>query len=346
MITETDGGAARLDAAGWMRKLTPYRQARTGRAIVELLVTAVPFGLAWAAMAVALHFNQWWLYALLILPAAGLLVRLFMIQHDCGHGSFFRQDPVNDWTGRVLGVLTLTAYDHWRRSHAMHHASSGNLDRRGVGDVDTLTVAEYLALPGWRRFGYRLYRHPAVMFGLGPAYTFVFHNRLPIGLMRKGWIPWVSTMVTNAAIAALVVGLMWAIGVVPFLLVHLPVVLIAAAIGVWLFYIQHQFEETHWADKADWNLHEAALHGSSHYDLPKVLAWFTANIGIHHVHHLASRIPYYRLPEVLRDFPEFRDVGRITLWQSFSCVPLVLWDEAGKRLVSFREIRTRARAAG
>lgn len=343
-IEATAGAAPKLDSTRWMKRLTPYRQASTPRAIFELLITAVPFVLIWAAMAVALHLGQWWLYLLLILPAAGFLVRLFMIQHDCGHGSFFKEDPANDWTGRVIGVLTLTAYDHWRRSHAMHHAGSGNLDRRGVGDVDTLTVAEYLKLSRLGRLRYRLYRHPVVMFGIGPAYTFVFHNRLPIGLMKKGWIPWLSTMATNAAIIALVVGLMWAVGVVPFLLVHVPIVLIAAAIGVWLFYIQHQFEETHWDEAGDWNLHEAALHGSSHYDLPPVLAWFTANIGIHHVHHLASRIPYYRLPDVLRDYPEFRNVGRITLWQSFKCVPLVLWDEANRRLVSFKAIRGLARA--
>ena len=238
------------------------------------------------------------------MPAAGFLVRLFMIQHDCGHGAFFRHRLANDWIGRALGVLTLTPYDFWRRTHAIHHATSGNLERRGIGDIDTLTVREYLALPRWGRLIYRLYRHPAVMFGVGPAYLFILRHRLPFGLMRGGWQPWLSTMATNLAIAIIVAALMWLIGVGPFLLVHLPIMLLAAAMGVWLFYVQHQFEHTVWADNENWNLHEAALHGSSYYVLPGILRWFTANIGIHHVHHLCSRIPYYRLPRVLRDHPE------------------------------------------
>jgi omega-6 fatty acid desaturase (delta-12 desaturase) len=275
----------------------------------------------------------------LLLPAAGLVVRMFMIQHDCGHGSFFPNRRGNDWTGRVIGVLTLTPYDHWRRSHAIHHASAGNLDRRGIGDIDTLTVREYLARSRWGRLGYRLYRHPAVMFGLGPIYLFVLQSRLPLGFMRKGWGPWLSTMMTNLAIAVMAGLLIWGVGIWPFLLIHLPVVLLAAAAGVWLFYVQHQFEGTHWSGDETWNVHEAALHGSSHYDLPLVLRWFTANIGMHHVHHLSSRIPYYRLPEVLRDYPELRDVGRLTLWQSLGCVGLTLWDERQGRLISFREMR-------
>ena len=210
---------------------------------------------------------------------------------------------MNDWVGRVIGVLTLTPYDFWRRAHALHHASSGNLDRRGIGDIDTLTVREYLALPRRRRLLYRLYRHPLVMFGIGPVYNFVFRQRLPMGFMRSGWQPWLSTMATNVAIAILRRGVMWLVGVGPFLLVHLPITLLAAAIGVWLFYVQHQFEDTFWERDEGWNFHEAALHGSSHYDLPRVLRWFTANIGVHHVHHLCSRIPYYRLPRRVAGSP-------------------------------------------
>jgi acyl-lipid omega-6 desaturase (Delta-12 desaturase) len=200
-------------------------------------------------------------------------------------------------------------------------------------------VREYLALSWWRRLMYRLYRHPAVMFGVGPAYLFILRHRLPFGLMRAGWQPWVSTMGTNAAIAIIIATLMWLIGVGPFLLVHGSIMLLAAAIGVWLFYVQHQFEDTVWAGNEQWNLHEVALHGSSYYVLPGVLSWFTANIGIHHVHHLCSRIPYYRLPRVLRDNPELREVGRLTLLESVRCVRLVLWDETQRRLVSFRDIR-------
>ena len=177
------------------------------------------------------------------------------------------------------------------------------------------------------------------MFGVGPAYLFVLQHRLPVGLMRGGWVPWLSTMSTNLAIAAIVAVLIWLIGVKAFLLVHLPIMLLAASIGVWLFYVQHQFEETTWEDGAHWDRHEAALHGSSHYELPAILRWFTANIGVHHIHHLSSNIPYYRLPAVLRDHPELRGVARLTLWQSFRCVRLVLWDEGQRRLVSFRASR-------
>lgn len=331
-------------ARDWTRVLRDYREPRAGRSVFELAITVVPFALLWAAMLVLLDLGLWWLTAILALPAAGLLVRLFMIAHDCGHGSFFPVRWANDWTGRVLGVLTLTPYDLWRRSHAVHHAGSGNLDRRGIGDVDTLTVREYAALSRFARLRYRLYRHPAVMFGLGPPYLFLLQHRLPLGFMRKGWAPWISTMTTNAAIVAMAALLMWAVGVGPFLLVHLPILLIGAAIGVWLFYVQHQFEGTQWDGAETWNVHAAALNGSSYYDLPAPLAWLTANIGIHQVHHLASRIPCYRLPEVLRDFPELARVGRLTLWQSLACVRLTLWDEDERRLVSFREARIRRRA--
>jgi omega-6 fatty acid desaturase (delta-12 desaturase) len=233
----------------------------------------------------------------------------------------------------------MTPYDCWRHTHAAHHATSGNLDQRGMGDIDTLTVREFRARPLLGRIRYRLYRHPLVMFGIGPAYLFLLKHRLPFGLMRAGWKPWVSAMATNFAIALIAATLIWFIGVKAFLLVHLPVILLAATFGVWLFYVQHQFEQTTWERGEDWNLHADALHGSSHYDLPAVLRWFTANIGIHHVHHLCSRIPYYRLPQALRDHPELRGLGRLTLLQSFSCVRLVLWDEAQRRLVSFRDVR-------
>jgi omega-6 fatty acid desaturase (delta-12 desaturase) len=293
----------------------------------------------WASAWASYYFGFWWLSLLIAVPAAGFLVRLFMIQHDCGHGAFFRHRLANDWVGRVISVLTLTPYDFWRSTHAVHHASSGNLDRRGLGDVSTLTVREYLALSWWGRLCYRLYRHPIVMFGIGPTYLFVLQQRLPIGMLRGGWRPWLSTMTTNFAIALVVATLIWLVGIGPFLLVHLPIILIAGAIGVWLFFVQHQFDPTFWARDGEWTLHEAALYGSSHYDLPTVLRWFTANIGVHHVHHLCSRIPFYRLPRALHDHPELRGVGRLTLLQSLRCVRLVLWDEGERRLVSFRELR-------
>ena len=324
--------------------LARYREPSSARGVLELAITAVPFALIWVLMWAAVDAG-YWIGLLLAVPAAGFLVRLFMIQHDCGHGSFFPDRLTNDWVGRVIGVLTLTPYDFWRRAHAHHHAGSGNLDRRGLGDIDTLTVREFLALPPLGRLRYRLYRHPVVMFGAGPAYLFLLRHRLPAGMMRGGWEPWLSTMATNAGIAILAATMVWLVGLGTFLIVHLPIALLAASIGVWLFYVQHQFEDTFWAHDEGWNFHEAALQGSSHYDLPGVLRWFTANIGVHHVHHLSSRIPYYRLPLVLRDHPELAAVGRLTLLQSLQCVRRVLWDERKRQLISFREMETTSSGA-
>ena len=322
----------------WTRILARYREPSQGRGIFEIAVSLVPFAALWALAWAAVHFGYWELSFLLAIPAAGFLVRLFMIQHDCGHGSFFRHRLVNDWVGRILSVLTLTPYDDWRRAHAIHHANSGHLDRRGIGDIDTLTVREFQARAFWGRLRYRLYRHPFVMFGLGPAYLFVLRQRLPIGPIAADQLTWISTMATNFSIAVVIISLVWLIGIGPFLLVHLPIVLLAGSIGVWLFYVQHQFKETFWARGREWNFYQASLHGSSHYDLPAILRWFTANVGVHHVHHLCSRIPYYRLPQTLRDNPDLRSVGRLTLLESFRCVRLALWDESRKRLVSFRDI--------
>jgi omega-6 fatty acid desaturase (delta-12 desaturase) len=333
------------DSRAWAPLLARYRRPSGARGLLELVITAVPFGLLWILMWAALDAG-WWICLVLAVPTSGFLVRLFMIQHDCGHGSFFRRRIANDWVGRVIGVLTLTPYDFWARTHAVHHASSGNLDHRGIGDVDTLTVREFLALPRWRQLLYRLYRHPIVMFGVGPAYLFILRQRLPIGLMRGSWQPWLSTMGTNAAIAAVVAVMIGLVGVGPFLIVQLPITLLGASIGVWLFYVQHQFEDTFWAHDGGWNFHDAALHGSSHYDLPSVLRWFTANIGVHHVHHLCSRIPYYRLPQVLQDHPQLAVVGRLTLLQSLRCVRMALWDETERRLIAFREMDTVRSASG
>ena len=337
--------ARRAGARRWAQVLLQYRRPNGARSILELLITAIPFVAIWAAMWAVVYFGYWPLCLLLAIPAAGFLVRLFLIQHDCGHGSFFRSRLVNDWVGRILGVFTLTPYDVWRRDHAMHHATTGNLDRRGGGgEIRTLTVEEYLALPRWRRIQYRLYRHPVVMFALGPTFVFVLCQRLPLGSMRAGWLPWTSTMATNAAILAIVGAMMWFVGVGPFLMVHVPIMLLAATIGVWLFYVQHQFDNVAWARDSNWDVHEAALHGSSYYDLPTVLRWFTANIGLHHIHHLNSRIPYYRLRQVMRDHPELSQVGRVTFWQSLRLVRLALWDEYQQRMVSFREMRAARRA--
>ena len=327
----------KIKGRDWMAIVARYREPRVTRSIAEIFITALPFivlwGLAWAALSIS-----YWLTLLIAVPAAAMLVRLFLIQHDCGHYAFFKTRQTNDWTGRIIGVLTMTPYEVWRRNHATHHANSGNLDHRGVGDIETMTVKEYLALPWWRRLAYRVYRHPIVMFGIGPSFVFMLQQRLPVGLMHAGWRPWASAMTTNLSIAVLFAIMMWLLGVGPFLLVHLPIVAIAATIGVFLFYIQHQFEDTFWEESDKWSHQDAALYGSSYLDLPKALAWVTANIGIHHIHHLYSRVPYYRLPELIRDYPELRDVRRITLWKSFGLIKLKLWDSDRKRLISFDQL--------
>ncbi|MEO3997868.1 fatty acid desaturase [Mesorhizobium sp. CAU 1732] len=322
----------------WTKVLARYRTPHRGRSVFELAITIIPFALLWTLAAAAVHYGYWFVGLALTVPAAGLLLRLFMIQHDCGHGAFFAHRRGDDWTGRFLGVLTLTPYAYWRRAHAAHHATAGNLDERGVGDITTLTVKEYSERSTMGKIGYRLYRHPVVMFGIGPIWLFGLKQRLPFGMMRSVE-PWISTMATNVALMALVSALIWTVGLVPFLLVHIPIVVLAGSAGIWLFYVQHQFEETHWSNGEDWDFRDAALHGSSFYDLPAALNWLTGNIGVHHVHHLSSRVPYYRLPEVLNDYPELRNTGRITILESLRCVKLTLWCEERRRLISFREAR-------
>ncbi len=319
----------------WVRVLANYREPFQRRSVLELLVTLVPFFALWGLAWWSLSVNYPLAVALAVLNG-GFLVRLFAIQHDCGHGSFFKSRTVNDWVGRALGVLTLTPYAVWRRTHSVHHASAGNLDKRGMGDVLTLTVAEYRARSPFGRLRYRLYRHPLVLFGLGPTYLFLVQNRLPLGLTRSGWRFWASAMGTNLMLALLLGAVAYVGGPAPLLLVFLPTAIVAASIGVWLFYVQHQFEETSW-DPAP----RRGLHGSSHYVLPEVLRWFTANIGVHHVHHLQSRVPFYRLPEILRDHPRLDEAQRLTFGESLRTVGLQLRGDRSRRLVSFAEATSR-----
>ncbi|MFK7837721.1 MAG: fatty acid desaturase [Sulfitobacter sp.] len=337
-----NSGCARHDAEvettrDWVKVLSKYREPDTLRSSFELAVTLGPYIALWVLAWMSLSVSGWLTFAISLCNAAFLL-RLFAIQHDCGHSAFFKNRLLSDWLGRALGVLTLTPYDVWRRSHSIHHSASGNLGRRGIGDVHTLTVTEYRNLSRWKRFLYRLYRHPVVLFGLGPGYLFFLQNRLPLGMMEKARY-WVSAMCTNAAIVAALVLILYFGGIMPILLIFLPSTLLAATAGVWLFYVQHQFEQTHWENEEDWDLHEAAFHGSSHYVLPSVLQWLSANIGIHHVHHLYSRIPFYRLPEVLRDHASLADSNRMTIRGSLANARLHLWDEKSKRLLSFAQAR-------
>lgn len=319
-----------------MRDLQAFRDPRPGRSSWELAITLVPFLALFALIAIAVKSGYF--LALAATPLADLfLLRLFIIQHDCGHGAFLRSRVNNDLIGRALGVLTLTPYDCWRRSYALHHASTGNLDARGFGDVDTLTVREYRNRTHFGRLFYRLYRHPVVLLGIGPAYLFLLRHRLPIGLMKEGWIYWISAIATNLGTALALAIPLYFFGLGVTTLVFLPVLLSATSMGVWLFYVQHQFPDAHWDHAADWSFHDAALRGSSHLDLPPVLGWFTGYIGIHHVHHLASRIPFYRLPEVLARHPQLRDLNRFNALEACGTLRLALWDEERRKMVSFRE---------
>jgi omega-6 fatty acid desaturase (delta-12 desaturase) len=334
-LSETDlpaDASARL----WVQKLAKYRDPSVPRSIFEIVVTLGPFLALWAL--------AWWMLSYSYLLALGIavvngmfLLRLFAIQHDCGHSAFFKNTVLGDWIGRALGVLTLTPYDVWRRAHSIHHADAGNLDKRGMGDIETLTVDEYNARGPWGKFLYRLYRNPIVLFGLAPGYLFILQHRIPWGLNSVKY--WVSAMGTNVAIAAVLGLIIYLGGLMPVLLIFIPTVLIASSIGVWLFYVQHQFEETHWDRQPQWQVHEAALHGSSFYVMPKVLQWLTANIGVHHVHHLYARIPFYRLTEVLRDHSELANAQRLTIRESLRTVRLQLWDERQRKLMSFAQAR-------
>lgn len=324
-------------ARDWVKTLANYRHPNLSRSVFELAVTALPFlflwGLAWWSLSIS-----YWLALAISVVASAFLLRLFAIQHDCGHGAFFENRTASDWVGRVIGVLTLTPYDVWRRTHSIHHSSAGNLGKRGMGDIHTLTVAEYRDLSRFQQLMYRLYRNPLVLFGFGPSYLFLLQNRVPAGLTQHSKY-WISAMATNAAIVGALVLVWYFGGLMPILLIFLPSTLIAATAGMWLFYVQHQFENTQWDQDEDWQLHDAALHGSSHYVLPPVLQWVSANIGIHHVHHLYSRIPFYRLPEVLRDHVELAEGNRMTIRESLANARLHLWDENSKKLLSFAQAR-------
>lgn len=322
-------------ARDWVKQLAAYRSPNAARSWFEVAVTVVPFVALWALAWGALSISPV-LTVVLALLNAPFLVRLFAIQHDCGHASFFENRKTNDWLGRVLGVVTVTPYAVWRHTHSVHHGASGNLDRRGMGDIHTMTVREYKATSPLKRLQYRLYRNPIFLFVISPGLLFLLSNRWPWGLTGERRY-WISAMGTNAVILA-VLGVIYAFGGwAPILLIFLPSTLLAATIGVWLFYVQHQFEHAHWEHEEDWQIHEAALHGSSHYVLPPLLQWLSANIGIHHVHHLYSRIPFYRLPEVLRDHTALAEAERLTIRESLEGARLHLWDEEGKRLLSYRE---------
>lgn len=337
MSEETAAVSVPSTVEDWNRLLRPYAAPIVGKSLLQLTVTLTLLCVGFAGMLLLDHFVGYWAGVMLALPTGLFLVRVFIIQHDCGHHSFFRQRWACDWVGRCLGVLTLTPYLWWKRDHDRHHASAGDLSRRGYGDIDTLTVGEYRALPLWRRRLYRLYRHPAVLFGFGPLYQFLLRHRLPLDLRKGDRRAFLSILATDVAIVLLLVGGGCLLGFGRFSALWLPVVVVAAIVGVWMFFVQHQFETTYWASRSNWSFVSAALKGCSYYKLPRPLEWITGSIGYHHIHHLASRIPNYRLQTCFRDIVALRDVSVISFRQSLLCARLALWSEERQRLLSFRE---------
>ena len=323
----------------WGPLVAKYQTPNTWGSIWQVCNTFIPFFLLWALTYISLGYG-YWLTLLLALPAAGFLVRIFIIQHDCGHGSFFNSRKANDTLGSVCGVLTLTPYFYWRKSHAIHHASAGNLEQRGVGDIYTMTVAEYLQQSTWGRLKYRIYRNPVVLFVLAPTFLFLILYRFPHPDSKSWKKERASVLWTNIAIAAVIVLMSLAIGFKAFLLVQLPITILAVTAGTWMFFVQHQFEDTYWASRADWNYTLAALQGSSFYKLPKVLQWFTGNIGFHHIHHLSPRIPNYMLQKCHEENPLFQEVVVLTMWTSLKTTFLSLWDEDQQKLVSFGHLKS------
>ena len=319
--------------------ISRYMRADLTKALWQILNTLLPYSVLWVLMVITVQEGYpYWITLVLSVLAAGLHVRIFIFFHDCVHGSFFDSPRANKILGYVTGVLTFTPFEQWRRSHAIHHATVGDLDRRGVGDVWTLTVEEYLALSWWKRIVYRIYRNPLVMFVLGPVLVFLIAHRFAHKGSRRG--ERYSVIITNLALLAIIGVASLTIGFRTYWLIQLPIMFVASSIGVWMFYVQHQYEGGYWARHEDWEPFKAALAGSSYYKLPKVLQWFTGSIGLHHIHHVQPRIPNYNLQNCSDGIPEFDTVEPLSIRGSFHSLRLNLWDENQQRFVSFRSLGT------
>lgn len=335
-MSKPNGPESPLKMVTWRDLVKPYMSPDTRSSLWQIVNTLVPLIASYFLMYKSLSYS-YWLTLALALPTGGFMMRTFIIMHDCGHGSFFKSSKANHWVGTICGILANTPYFQWTREHAIHHATSGDLDRRGVGDVVTLTVKEYLARTKWGRFTYRLYRNPLILFGVGPQYIFLINVRL-VG-KNSGQRERRGVYLTNIALFTIWGSLIWAIGLQAFLLVWAPVQIVAGVTGVWLFYVQHQYEDTYWQSHKDWDYATAALMGSSYYKLPRLIQWFSGNIGFHHIHHLCPKIPNYKLEACHHENPYFQQAPTLTFWKSLRCVNLKLWDEDQQRMIGFGDLK-------
>ncbi len=340
MLMKNDSNSAgdeiQTGDADWKKIVVRYQTPSIGRAVWQIVNTLVPYAALWYLMYRSLAVSYWLVVPLAILAGA-FMVRAFIIFHDCGHGSFFKSQRANHIWGAITGVLTFTPYYHWRWEHSIHHSSSGDLDRRGTGDVWTLTVQEYLESSRWRRFSYRMVRNPFILFVIAPLFLFLISQRIPnpkANLRERLSVYW-----TNLALLVVAGGLVWAFGWKAYLVIQLIVLMVAGSSGVWLFYVQHQFEGVYWERAENWDYATAALKGSSFYKLPRLLQWFSGNIGFHHIHHLSSRIPNYHLQKCHEAEPLFQTVKPITLFASFKSFTFRLWDEQRRKLVGYGHLR-------
>lgn len=324
----------------WDNLVTKYQISHRWKSIWQLTNSFIPYFIIWVLMYLSLDIS-YLLTLLLSLPAAGFVVRIFIIQHDCGHGSFFESRRANDIWGIICSIFTLTPYYYWRKKHAIHHASAGKLNKRGIGDIYTMTVEEFLQQSKWGRFKYRIYRNPIFLFVVIPFILFVIIYRLPLPLVKSLKKLHPSVYLTSLLLLLLATGMILVFGWQAFLLVQLPITFIASSTGTWLFYVQHQFEDTYWTQDNSWDYELAALKGSSYYKLPKILQWFTGNIGFHHIHHLSPKIPNYLLEKCYKENPDFQKAPILTLRSSFRSMFLRLWDEKEKKLISFHHFKGR-----
>jgi omega-6 fatty acid desaturase (delta-12 desaturase) len=326
----------RADSAVWKELVTPYQQPCIWRTTWQIVHTITAYVLLWYLMYHSLTVNYWLTLPLVIL-AGGVLVRIFIIFHDCGHGSLFKSRRANGLVGFITGLLTFTPYAHWRWEHALHHATSGDLDRRGTGAIWTLTVQEYRESSRWRRLAYRLMRHPVILLGLAPLYLFLLKQRFPspkANTRERRSVWW-----TNLALVGVTAAMSALFGPIAYLVIQVAVLAVSGAAGVWLFYVQHQFKGVYWERQGTWDYTAAALQGSSFYKLPRILQWFSGNIGFHHIHHLSPRIPNYNLEKCHKSHPMFQDTPALTLLPSLNAFALCLWDEPRRELVGFRHLK-------